>query len=87
MRQEDFFRIGEYTDNFAKVRKTQSLPIITSSIEKPVISFVIPTCNRPDTLKVAIDSILVQKDTIIQFEVIVVDNSGDQSEQNLTHRL
>ena len=87
VRQEDFFRIGEYTDNFAKVRKTQSLPIITSSIEKPVISFVIPTCNRPDTLKEAIDSILVQKDTIIQFEVIVVDNSGDHSEQNLTHRL
>lgn len=87
MKTEYFFRINEYINNFERNKEIQSIPITLSSIEKPVISFVIPTFNRPNTLKESIDSILTQDDSIISYELVIIDNSGDHSNQNPTSKL
>ncbi len=41
----------------------------------PVVSVIIPTCNRPESLKVAIKSVLVQ--TFGDLELIVVNDCGE----------
>jgi len=52
---------------------------------KPYISFVIPTFNRVETLKEIIKSILSQKE-LFEYEIIVVDNSANFSEDNETFK-
>ena len=44
-------------------------------MEKPLVSVVIPAYNRPDTLKIAIDSVLEQ--TYPNIEIIICDDSSD----------
>lgn len=45
------------------------------NFEKPIVSVIIPTFNRPQYLKDCIDSVL--KQTYQNFEVLVVDNSSE----------
>ncbi len=47
----------------------------------PKVSVVIPTCNRPELLKKAIQSVLNQ--TYDDFEIIVVDDSGQRSAEGV----
>lgn len=53
---------------------------------KPFISFVIPTYNRPAELGETIDSILKQPE-VCQYEIVVVDNSANMSKDNETYKL
>jgi glycosyltransferase involved in cell wall biosynthesis/predicted SAM-dependent methyltransferase/polysaccharide pyruvyl transferase WcaK-like protein len=46
----------------------------TSSYRIPVVSVIIPTCDRPDFLKEALQSVLQQ--TYQDFEIIVVNDGG-----------
>ena len=50
-------------------------------MEKPLVSVVIPAYNRPDTLKIAIDSVLEQ--TYSNIEVIICDDSTDNRVQEM----
>jgi glycosyltransferase involved in cell wall biosynthesis len=50
-------------------------------LEKPLVSVVIPAYNRPDTLKIAIDSVLEQ--TYSNIEVIICDDSTDNRVQEM----
>ena len=50
-------------------------------MEKPLVSVVIPAYNRPDTLKIAIDSVLEQ--TYPNIEVIICDDSSDNRVQEM----
>ena len=74
-----------------------------NKIKDPLISFVIPTYKRPDLLKEALASVLHQEympneDTDatpkekeirehVRYEVIVIDNSTDESNENETFQL
>jgi glycosyltransferase involved in cell wall biosynthesis len=49
------------------------------------VSVIIPTCRRPNELAEAIESVLSQKG--ISLEVIVVDDSSDQSAREIALRL
>lgn len=49
-------------------------------MEKPLVSFCVPTFNRPDTLKTTLSSLLSQQADCL-FEVIVSDNS--ENNENL----
>ncbi len=75
-------------DNVNWYDKIESVKLFSGSeSEQHVrVSYVIPTCNRTDTLEETINSILHQKRTYT-FNIIVVDNSGDITENNLTYRL
>ena len=47
----------------------------------PLVSVVIPAYNRPDTLKIAIDSVLAQ--TYPNIEIIICDDSSDDRVQEM----
>jgi len=65
-----------YRDGFAKYRDVKSTLIFDGGMkEKPLISIVIPTFRRPDLLKEAIASALMQKSNNL-YEVVVVDNES-----------
>lgn len=49
--------------------------------EKPLISVVIPTCNRPESLKRAIKSVLHQ--TYKNLEIIVIDDASTENYQKI----
>ena len=51
-------------------------------MNRPFISICIPTYNRPDLLKTLLDSI--QQQTFTDFEILINDNSSDESVQMLT---
>ena len=84
MDKEKFFHINEYVNNFERKKDIQSMLIIESTIVKPIISFVIPTFNRPDTLTEAIESVLKQNSSVLEYELIILDNSGNHSSDNPT---
>lgn len=50
-------------------------------MENPLVSVVIPAYNRPDTLKIAIDSVLEQ--TYQNIEIIICDDSTDDRVQEM----
>lgn len=49
------------------------------SIQKPMVSIIVRTCNRPSVLKTALNSI--RKQTYPNIEVIVVEDGTNESEQ------
>jgi glycosyltransferase involved in cell wall biosynthesis len=49
--------------------------------KNPKISVVIPTYNRPDRLKKSIGSVL--KQTFFDFEIVIVDDCGENSAENI----
>lgn len=66
----------ELKDNFKKISGVKSI-LIKGSEEmerEPRISVAIPTYNRPELLKVALDSVLGQKN-FNDYEVVIVDNN------------
>ncbi len=52
--------------------------------EKPIVSVIIPTFNRPEMLIEAIDSILTQ--SFDDFEIIVVNDAGELVENKIVDR-
>lgn len=77
----------QYKNNFSEIADVNSV-LIEDFCEKklnPVISFLIPTYMRPETIRYAIDSIVRQKcDVELKYEIVIVDNSADFSENNVT---
>lgn len=72
--------ILSFQDNF-KINKTvRSIPIICSTITNPLISIIIPTYNKPQFLKQAIESALNQK-WDGKFEIIVCDNNPQRNDE------
>lgn len=53
---------------------------------KPTISICIPTCNRYDLLKEAVDSIYDNIDSIEGYEVIIADNNDSKNDEYLKYK-
>ena len=71
-----------YRDGFSAIRNIECLLVHDGGMKvEPRISIMIPTYNRPELLKEAIDSALNQK-TDVPFEVVVVDNGTEQIVSN-----
>ena len=87
--KDKIFGVTEHTDNFNKISKTESILVLGSSecIQNPYITIAIPTYNRIDTLKEAIDSALNQKNIEFDYEIIIVDNQPDSNINNKTEKL
>lgn len=77
-----------YRNSFNKYAEIESVKLFSGSESEQYVrvSYVIPTYNRVDTLEETINSILHQKKTY-SFNIIVVDNSGDVTENNPTYCL
>ena len=84
----DNLGVDEGMDMYKRYENIESVKLFSGfeSEQSVRVSYVIPTCNRTDTLEETINSILKQKKTF-SFNIIVVDNSGDISENNLTYCL
>lgn len=87
MNRKDFLQLNQYVDNFALNCGVKSIHVLCGKVLSPVISFVIPTFNRSDTLKDTISSILSQQYIKLAYEVIVLDNSGNHYDSNKTFQL
>ncbi|MCD8012193.1 MAG: glycosyltransferase [Lachnospiraceae bacterium] len=48
-----------------------------NNVPNPLYSFVVPTYKRPDMLKMALESIIKQTASDIPFEILVLDNNDD----------
>lgn len=76
------------TNNFERNKNVESKLILnyTDNIENPIhITFGVPTFDRVSTLKETLDSIVALKGLEkINYEIIVVDNSADFSDNNKT---
>lgn len=84
MNKDAFSSLGENKNNFKKTENIQSKHILCGEIEHPYISFVIPTCGRVNTLQEAIESIIEQDNCGMSYEIVVVDNSCDFTDDNPT---
>lgn len=86
--KNDYKKLDLYENRYAL---TESVPSElkygdSGNGNKPFISFVIPTYNRPAELGETIDSILKQPE-VCQYEIVVVDNSANMSKDNETYKL
>ena len=74
----------EIRDNFSKIKDVESIAIKKNHMtEQPVVSIVVPTNKRIETLKETLQSCYDQK-TDIPFDIIIVDSNaerGDVTEQ------
>ncbi len=52
-------------------------------LKSTMLSVVIPTHQRPDLLEIALDSLQYQVLPLVEFEIIVVDNSPDSSAESV----
>lgn len=68
----------EKVNNFEEYRRIRSKLLWGKRLENPIISIVIPTCGRIDTIRLSIES-AIQQNTDIEFEVIILDNSINKS--------
>lgn len=65
-------------DHFIKYKKIHSKLIYGDLSRKPaIVTFLIPTYKRPETIKRAVNSILNQKSSI-EFDILAVDNEPDE---------
>jgi GT2 family glycosyltransferase/ADP-heptose:LPS heptosyltransferase len=55
-------------------RSQNSYPIVNSPFQQPLVSVIIPTFNRQDSIKEALESVLAQ--TFQDFEAIVINDGG-----------
>lgn len=79
-----YLGLEKYQDNFSLYREVKSILKYGERKDESVfISFVIPTFNRVKTLQETIQSIGVTADYV--YEIIVVDNSADLSDDNPTY--
>lgn len=88
IKKNDYKKLDLYENRYAL---TESVPSElkygdSGNGNKPFISFVIPTYNRPAELGETIDSILKQPE-VCQYEIVVVDNSANMSKDNETYKL
>lgn len=79
----------KYEDNFSKTQSIKSKLVFGNPelCPDPYISIVIPTYNRPDFLKTAIDSALNQINPVCNYEVVVVDNEFTSLKTSKTEEL
>lgn len=83
LKLEDYMGLlqGNY-NSFKEFENVKSILVSgTENEEVPLISYIIPTYKRLDTLKDTIISILEQE-RVFSYEVLIVDNSSDFSENN-----
>lgn len=80
----DFFQIK---DNFAQNKDVDSVLIYGEEVSvSPFVTIAIPTYKRIDMLKEAIDSAMSQEE-FSDYEIIIVDNEDNFSEETATERL
>lgn len=86
--RELYMNLHKKQDHFARFADVSSVLRYGTEkyVECPFISFVVPTYKREKMLYETINSILSQPE-IVPYEVIVVDNSTDMSNDNKTYRL
>ncbi len=58
------------------------VPVVSSFTRPPMISVIVPTCNRPDRLREALRSVLAQ--TYRDFEIIVVNDGTSDIDTLIT---
>ena len=78
-----------YVDSFRKTAGISSRLIYGNPelCPDPYLSIVIPTYNRPEYLKIALDSALGQSEPGIRYEVIVVDNEPSEQPATETEKM
>lgn len=75
--EESFKHIDDYKDNFQLINDVQTDLLLgnRSAVCSPLITVIIPTYNRYELLKEAIDSVLNQIIVDFEWEFIVIDNT------------
>lgn len=70
-------KLDDYVDNFQKTKdvRTNMLFGTRDGSERPWVTVIIPTFYRKESLVDAIQSVLYQQDVAFQWEIIVVDNT------------
>ena len=72
-----YLSVDEYQNNFCKIAsiKTDLLLGDIRTVQNPLVTVIIPTYNRNELLKEAIESVLRQEPVSFQWEFIVIDNT------------
>ena len=84
--KNNYMKLHDKKNNFQKYEHIESVLMWgRGSDEKKELSFFIPAFRRMDTLKTTVESIL-QQDDVLNYEIIIVDNSGDTSYENLIYQ-
>ena len=80
--RENYLKLHVKKDNFQKYKEIPSVLLLgKGSLDSKDLTFFIPAYKRAETLEEAVQSILSQK-SLIDYEIIIVDNSGDIGEDN-----
>lgn len=76
-------------DNFSKIRGVDATLVQgnPNQCPEPFISIVIPTYKQPGFLRIALDSVLDQRNPGCTFEVVVVDNERTEQKPSETEKL
>lgn len=81
-------KLSETRSAFEKYKEHSSLPIFKrSSTQKPFITVAIPTYQRPNLLRDAIQSALDQEIATCYYDIIVVDNDDSTNGSNETENI
>ena len=88
LNRENYLKIKNNDSNFSKISHINSKLVWGNKAnDNPTISIIIPTYRREIELEKAITSVLNQTEHNIDFEILVMDNSADFSENNNTFKL
>lgn len=77
--QNTFQRLYQYTDNFKKIKNTESSLIYSnySMDAQPWLTILVITYRRSDMLKDAIKSIIRQESVKYPWEIVIMDNDSE----------
>ncbi len=87
--EDAFTTLEKARDNFKKISMVKSDLTYNypNNIANPLITVILPTYLRQELFKDALDSILIQKNVGIQWDILVIDNSPILSQSTYAYEI